>query len=131
MTDQEIINGEKRIAKFMGGHSVPHKELNGINVWSSDTPQPFTGMLDLPGNLKYHLSYEWLIPVIKKIGEVIPFKTIDECSEEEWFFNGNITKMNMRTPIHIAFEIVITWFNFMDRNPDLALQYFRIKKILI
>lgn len=65
MKKQEIIEGNKLIASFMGGHLSNHPELNGVQVWSGY--ELIEGRLNLPSTLKYHSSWDWLMQVVEKI----------------------------------------------------------------
>jgi hypothetical protein len=67
LTPEQIINGNKNIATFMGG------------VFKTDLPYTFTksGWVNTPANdskeiaqdydLIYHSNWEWLMPVVDKI----------------------------------------------------------------
>lgn len=73
MNNDKIIEGNKLIAKFMGGHLSDHPELNGIKVWHGyDLVE---GRLNLPTTLTFHSSWDWLMPCIGKIS--------NECEEPE------------------------------------------------
>ena len=65
MNNDKIIEGNKLIAEFMGGHLSDHPELNGVKVWHGyDLVE---GRLNLPTTLTFHSSWDWLIPIWKKI----------------------------------------------------------------
>ena len=67
MTNEEIIEGNKLIAEFMGGKIEIHKSLEEEIVllgfeWY------FTNIHDWSSrNLQYHSSWDWLILVVEKI----------------------------------------------------------------
>lgn len=68
MKQEEIIEGNKLIVKFMGGHLSDHPELNGIKVWHGY--DPVEGRLNLPTTLKFHEDWNMLMPVWKKIVDI-------------------------------------------------------------
>lgn len=77
MTTQEIIEGNKLIAEFMG----LTKSINGATIetryvfdWKNK-PQG-----DLPVDLKFNSSWDWLMPVIEKI-ETLDFIVIIKQNE--------------------------------------------------
>jgi hypothetical protein len=63
---------------------------------------------------EYYTSWDCLMPVINQIIKTIGVKSIDECTEEEWFRSTKITRMYIGTPIESAFKYVteyIRWYN--------------------
>lgn len=65
-------------------------------------------------NTKYHISWHWLKPVIDAIIKSIGIKTVDECTEEEWFQYTRITQMYIGVDIALAYHYVIEylkWYN--------------------
>lgn len=53
MLEQEILEGNKLIAEFMTGKSKKSKVFFDLNCCAND--------------LKYHSSWDWLMPVVEKI----------------------------------------------------------------
>jgi len=64
MKEQEIINGNKLIAEFMQVEVV----LNSDNITVYWYYNPEKGYL--VHMLKYHSSWDWLMPVVKKIQQL-------------------------------------------------------------
>lgn len=62
MNTNEIIEGNKLIAEFMGVY-----EINGI--YGGCTVNPLKNSMT-SDKLKYHFSWDWLMPVIEKIEEL-------------------------------------------------------------
>lgn len=66
----EIIEGNKSIAEFMGRQIVespwPHKSLEEQGYWVHQLGQNY-----FKTKLKYHSSWDWLMPVVEKI-ELMP-----------------------------------------------------------
>ena len=69
MTSKEILNANKLIAEFIGAKMIV-ENYHGINIIKF----PDKSTKDLH-DLKYHSSWDWLIPVIGKI--------TSECEEPE------------------------------------------------
>ena len=76
MSEQEILEGNKLIAEFMGGVfreiNNPYYGDNSFNVVSlvmyEDGEKKFL-TYEMNG-LKYHCSWDWLMPVVEKIEEL-------------------------------------------------------------
>ena len=95
----------------MGGRLVDHPELNGVKMWVG--LEPFEGRLDLPSVLQFHSSWDYLHLIIRKIISDNSFKTIDECTKEEWFQITRITQMYIGIDIELAYYYVtdyIEWY---------------------
>ena len=76
MTQEEILEGNKLIAEFMGGKEVDWFSERVIMIPYSDelTIHNYFGkakgyMLDR--EIKYHSSWDWLMPVLDKIGYIV------------------------------------------------------------
>lgn len=66
MNNDKIIEGNKLIAEFMGGHLSDHPELNGVKVWHGyDLVE---GRLNLPTTLTFHSDWNMLMHVCIKLG---------------------------------------------------------------
>ena len=64
MTKEEIIEGNKLIAEFMGG--VYDSDVN--EYWFYLNPPNWTSKFaPTTYELKYHSSWDWLMPVVEKI----------------------------------------------------------------
>lgn len=75
MIEQEIIDGNKLIAEFMvyGEHGLWSYGDNAKERISKDAHD---------GTLKYHSSWDWLMPVVEKIAKL-------EVEKEKVVTNGN------------------------------------------
>lgn len=69
MTQKEITDGNKLIAEFMGGIKSkidgPGKWIRFPNIHAGTDSYAFH-----PKKLKYDSSWDWLMPVIQKIGKL-------------------------------------------------------------
>lgn len=62
MEQSEIIEGNELIAEFMGGiYKSNLFPIGNTQIWL-----PFHNMTEI-NNLKYHNSWDWLMPVVEKI----------------------------------------------------------------
>lgn len=69
-----------------------------------------------PDYMKYHLSWDWLMPVIGEIINRIGFKTVMECTEEEWFQSTKISRMPIYTSIEQAHYNVVEYIKWYKRH---------------
>lgn len=65
--DKYEISDNQLIAKFMGARTTKAKEVNAL-MWVCEGYR-LHGKLAFNHNLKYHKSWDWLMPVIDKIEE--------------------------------------------------------------
>lgn len=80
----ETIEGNKLIAEFMGSsfktYKKGHIRKDTVTVcYFDDGMSPFSGGVSIE-NLKYHSSWDWLMPVVEKI-ETIDFVVIIKQGE--------------------------------------------------
>lgn len=86
MTNEEILNGNKLLAEFMGAkfdnHDNQHQKHwlfpNSLNWYHNTVP----GYI-FKHNLKYHSDWNWLMSVVDKI-EDLRYKDIED-NEIQWF----------------------------------------------
>lgn len=119
MEQNTIERGARLIINFMGVKPIKHPTAeiyswkDGVFFYVSETTEEKV-MDAIVKYSKYHTSWNWLKPVIDKIIESIGFKTVDECSDEEWFQSTRITQMYIGVSIETAFFYVteyLEWFN--------------------
>lgn len=69
---------------------------------------------ELNWDLCFHSSFDWLMPVVHKITDISRFKSIDECTPEQWQYYKSISSLPISSEIHhIWFAVVrfIQWYN--------------------
>lgn len=70
MTNEELLEGNKLIAMFMGAKKMVIKNKLYLNG------EPLFTIYDVPGHgsrvddFKYHLSWDWLMPVVMRIRDM-------------------------------------------------------------
>ncbi len=104
MTQQEIQAGNKLIAEFMGFTESVIRE-NSMKV-PKEEELKYQAIHLSPKQIKYHSSWDWLMPVVEKIGKMYDEKEID--SQE------NILLLSIFADIKTVWHCVtdfITWHN--------------------
>lgn len=64
---EEVVNGNKIIAKFMGGEFRENLPYTYIKSGWFNTPANNSQHIAQDYDFKYHKSWEWLMPVVEKI----------------------------------------------------------------
>ena len=97
MSEQEIIEGNKLIAEFMGGIYVRREDLFDSHIieefiYNNNHPILKNNIKTTEHlyHLRYHLSWDWLMPVVEKIGRL---NSLEENGE--WF---NFVIQNGKVP---------------------------------
>jgi len=111
MSQQEILEGNILIAEFYAEEKFFNHSII-LHGFSEDSD------LFFDSQLKFHSSWDWLIPIVNKIISVIGFRTIDECTDFEWKLFTCISDMKLTTPISITFYNCvqfIKWFNLQKK----------------
>lgn len=107
-TTQELTQTEsnKLIAEFIG---LVDSGFERKNKFNSETREEFT--LD---ELKYHISWDWLMPVIKKIdsyaNEKMTFAEYDDYRSTNWRMIDNPSKYDISN-VHKQVVQFIQWYN--------------------
>lgn len=106
MTKKEIIQNNRLIAKFMGvSDKIVIKYDENPKIWNC--------------NIKYHVSWDWLMPVVKKIESLnyeVAIKGIS-CSIRKLFDIEPIIHLvcgNKRDKIGLVYRTIIKfieWYN--------------------
>lgn len=113
MTKQEIIDYNKRCTKFLG-----FKYKNSKKVWGK-YPLDNNSFLSLKGwlfmdKLQFHSDWNWIMEVVEAIKKKTSFKTVDECSEKEWYVTTGVTKLVITTKKEAVVQAInqfLIWYN--------------------
>ena len=117
MSEQEIIEGNKLIAEFMGIRITKSK-------YGCNHPLVTCSYPDY-SNLKYHSSWDWLMPVVSKIGKMYEdlvknaYKTKTTISYDIDSTYADVICRNVTIDIGHLFERVVAfikWYNTCQKN---------------
>lgn len=106
MKEQEIIEGNKLIAKFMGG--LIHAR-NATKIWVRFDDKDFVRL----STLKYNKNWNSLMPVIEKLNTSIPNldKSIYVLEQKDCFWDLKIT-----SDINIVYKAVVEFIKWYNEN---------------
>jgi hypothetical protein len=88
MEQKDIIEGNKLIAEFMGSKRDPQGDI-------SEDYEHYNGVGMLGGyaiNFSYHLSWDWLMPVVEKIESL----ELDRNNYEVWIHTWSVDIVSLR-----------------------------------
>lgn len=89
MEEMEIIDGNKLICAFMELYQPETKDYNESFKWPDGLANNnFAEWCTAFEKLKYHCSWDWLLPVVKKIA----YYTLNNVFESEAALNANLNK---------------------------------------
>lgn len=149
MTQEEIIEGNKLIAEWMGYNYYPNEHIQGwakfrgesdpvdeiANIFSKETalqycdndapshwnlPQVVDSNFILESNIKYHTSWDWLMPVVEKIATEHELVRIVFGNVKTYckINNSHIRIINIEEkPIEATFKAVVQFINWLNSNP--------------
>jgi len=127
MTQEEILESNKIIAEFLGySEGYPHKidqygyeqtvegyKINGVDIATDD--------------LKYHYSWDWLMPVaekISKLGEVYYFSILPNAStdimlktitiDDAFIFNFHVEES--QSTLDCVYKTVVSFIKWYNQN---------------
>ena len=127
MAQEETIENNKLIAEFMGGEFANHncQPTAYWEFWKDEPPSNAPYIFNR--HLKYHTSWDWLMPVVEKVtsltkekryippGKYLEYKEQRDKYDEQWeklfdyqaynFFSGEIKS------IYQAIVEFIKWYN--------------------
>lgn len=109
MKEEEIIEGNRLIAKFLGyqfkiddNFKYPYFIVHG-NVFFEN-------------ELSYHRSWDILMPVVEKIAETRRYAIIDEVPEDEWWVYVNLIYLKITTSILSVWQAVVEYIKWYNEN---------------
>jgi hypothetical protein len=118
MTTEEVLSGNRLICDFMG--VKPKSYIPEVFYWQ-DAPFFYVSehgmekvMDAIVGYVKYHKSWDWLMPVVEKIIKTIGVKTYQECTYEEWAISTHLTRMTIGMPIESVYYAVIDYIKYYN-----------------
>lgn len=143
MTEQEILEGSELIAEYVGIKFNDKENAYEFSAWlpqfagsdhgewcSSITKDYHTHYLLHSDSMKYHKSWDWLMPVIEKIINTCYCDVSNECyqflinSSYTWIkkdgltisFSGNSHEDRQRPLVFKAFKTVVGFIKWYNKN---------------
>jgi len=119
MTQEEILEGNKLIAKFMGGKLIKNKYTG--NLFSDLIVYGInSNVLFHENKLQYHSSWDWLMPVVEKIEKTI-INDMDitiEIQHNTCFLNGNFPAVysESKTKLESTFICIVKFIKWYNKN---------------
>ena len=119
MTKNEFIEGNRTIANFMGWKfykKAKWYDFTGYSVDCFKTPENHFGATDVK-NLKFHYSWDWLMPVVKKIMVMnfdAPFNGIMIDVKQDFY--GDIRVPMLYNDINATYKLVVNFINIYNEN---------------
>lgn len=80
MKENEVIEGNKLIAEFMGILESSGTTLSESGIIVSAKGYDYRGEFLLLDELRYNTSWDWLMPVVKKCAEINKVRITDDLS---------------------------------------------------
>lgn len=115
------IDGNRLIGEFVGGkyHDLGYEYSEGfrdIIVWGDHKPPPVIFQTKQSRSnrlfeLRFHLDWNWLMPVVHKI--------LEETPHNVQAFSGNdIFEIGLGSSIETIFKSVVEYIMWYNNNPD-------------
>lgn len=113
MTQEQIIEGNKLIANFM--HSKGEVQAY---CWYEGNPSTSTYIMYTEHSAKFHKSWDWLMPVVKKIEDMrFTFCITKDASfirREHDYWETTTTKTGSK--IEIVWELVVEFIKWRNQQ---------------
>ena len=125
MTQEEILEGNKLIAQFMGS-KLKGESLLSINkiLQQDELWLPLHGITTF-SRLKYHSSWDWLFPVLEKIWSITGSRNLFYFNLEElapdlkipWFYNPKHTIENQfSSTIEEVYSLIVSFIEYYNEK---------------
>ena len=110
-----ILEGNKLIAEFMGWvHSVVN--YHGINLFhypEGDKSPIHCKQMGLE-QMKYHYSWDWLMPVVSKINSLDYLNLWDDNNVDKYNLTESLKNVDIESTWELCVEF-IKWYNSYDK----------------
>lgn len=127
MEANEIMIGSELIAKFMGVNPMKafgyENWYDGYQLQKAGLPFAYGAMGNGTSELKFHTSWDWLMPVVEKVEEVsyrVTITTYSICIERVSKDGKAIIKFPVSRgntyKIQAVYEAVIEFINWYNQN---------------
>ena len=124
MTNEEIIEGNKLIAKVMGGKFRKSKDKNALDKYFDLKDK---GYFYYENEICYHASWDWIMPVLEKIEQIgciieISYSLVCMCricvigKKHEKAFNIINDNNGGLEPIIAIYKSVVEFIKWYNQN---------------
>lgn len=124
MENDEIIEGNKLIAEFMGGKFRKSKDKNTLNKYFDLKDK---GYFYYENEIRYHTSWDWIMPVLEKIEQIgciieISYSLVCMCricvigKKHEKAFNIINDNNGGLEPIIAIYKSVVEFIKWYNQN---------------
>lgn len=96
---EQITENNKLIAEFMGATWFGHSMENPKPWWIINSKEYYSE------DLKYHTSWDWLMPVVEKIGR-------KDCDHEP------LAGVTLYSPIGMVYHAVVEFIKWYHENKE-------------
>jgi len=120
MTKEEILEGNKLIAEFMGAIAIDNYPDHALLDFVKKENYPNDSRYHSNSLLRYHFDWSWIIPVIKRIESVRNITVAIAASTcRIWNFTDCLFSMFGETKEEAVFSAIIQfvkYYNFNNKN---------------
>lgn len=118
MTKEEVQSNNKLIAEFMGAIPNPKSPKTGCALLVRNNKKPYHYFY---ADLKYHKSWDWLMPVIEKIEHDLPDDSIITIEYKDCIIPVNegefdIQVLGEETKLLAVYKAVIEFIKWYNKN---------------
>lgn len=118
MTQQEILNHNKLCAEFLGYKCSVNEQYELPNMMTfppkKNSNLCHTAKVCCVKDMQFHSDWNWIMEVVEAIKEKTKFKTIDECSEDEWYATIGVTRLTITSTKEAVVQAInefLIWYN--------------------
>lgn len=117
MNQEQLLEGNKLIAKFDGWVHFPTPKNKGNGYWNNEKRGFAHWSLD---SFKYHSSWDWLMPVVGKINKLFDEESdnwLGKCLDDDFpkIIELRITESIKSVYVHVI--QFIQWYNTQNKQP--------------
>lgn len=118
---EEIIKGNALIAKFMGGEFRENLPYTWIKSGWFNTPANDSLSIVQDYDLKYHKSWDWIVPVAHKCCKEISELGFDKRGSwnPKLGYSPKIYSMNINSEIHEIWNAIVSYLIKKEKNNEI------------
>ena len=126
MIQEEILEYNKLCAEFLDAIYSEAAEAWGFGNAKNIGSKMFHGVMyhnvieaqRFEKELKFHSDWNWIMIMVENIVEKTKFKTIDECSEDEWYATIGVTRLPITSKKEAVVQAInqfLIWYNEQNK----------------